>query len=90
MSKHKEKTNSGLALAGLHQHVWHVVGCCDVIGVERMALYRAAAAKIFHRKRIVCGLLWTDGPTLMQLSNRLLDAELGRIRARLDPEGARS
>jgi ATP-dependent helicase/nuclease subunit A len=61
-----------------------------VLYTTQMALYRAAAAKIFHRKRIVCGLLWTDGPTLMQLSNRLLDAELGRIRARLDPEGARS
>jgi len=56
----------------------------------QMALYRAAAAKIFSGKRIVCGLVWTDGPTLMTLSNGLLDAELGRIRTRLDPGGGRS
>ena len=56
----------------------------------QMALYRAAAAKIFPGKRIVCGLVWTDGPTLMKLSNGLLDGELRRIRARLDPGGARS
>src|SRR6185295_11889940 len=41
----------------------------------QMALYRAAAVKIFPGRRIVCGLIWTDGPTLMQLSNALLDAE---------------
>ncbi|MGZ5938476.1 MAG: double-strand break repair helicase AddA [Rhizomicrobium sp.] len=56
----------------------------------QMALYRAAAVKIFPGRRIVCGLVWTDGPTLMKLSNDLLDAELGRIRTRLDPEGRRS
>jgi len=56
----------------------------------QMALYRAAAAKIFPGKRIVCGLVWTEGPTLMKLSNGLLDAELARIRARLDHEGRRS
>jgi len=58
--------------------------------MTQMALYRAAAAKIFDGKRIVCGLVWTDGPTLMKLSNSLLDAELRRIRTRLDSEGARS
>ena len=42
----------------------------------QMALYRAAAAKIFPAKRIVCGLVWTEGPTLMELSNGLLDAEM--------------
>jgi ATP-dependent helicase/nuclease subunit A len=56
----------------------------------QMALYRAAAAKIFPGKRIVCGLVWTEGPTLMALSNGLLDAEMMRIRARLDPLSARS
>ncbi|HXC55230.1 MAG TPA: double-strand break repair helicase AddA [Rhizomicrobium sp.] len=56
----------------------------------QMALYRAAAEKIFPNKRIVCGLVWTEGPTLMQLSNGLLDAEMMRIRARLDPSGVRS
>ncbi len=58
--------------------------------LTQMALYRAAAVKIFPERRIVCGLVWTDGPTLMRLSNDRLDAELGRIRARLDPGGARS
>ncbi|MBL6854119.1 MAG: hypothetical protein ISQ86_12095 [Alphaproteobacteria bacterium] len=56
----------------------------------QMALYRAAAQKIFPDKRIVCGLVWTEGPTLMELSNDLLDAELARIPERLDPHGARS
>ena len=56
----------------------------------QMALYRAAVEKIFAGKRIVCGLVWTDGPTLMKLSNTTLDAELGQIRTRLDPEGRRS
>jgi ATP-dependent helicase/nuclease subunit A len=56
----------------------------------QMALYRAAAEKIFPGRRIVCGLVWTDGPTLMPLSDRLLDAEMGQIRARLDPHGGHS
>jgi ATP-dependent helicase/nuclease subunit A len=56
----------------------------------QMALYRAAAQKIFPGKRIVCGLVWTEGPTLMELSNALLDEELGRIRTRLDPSSERS
>ncbi len=53
----------------------------------QMALYRAAAAKIFPGRRISCGLVWTEGPTLMTLSNGLLDAEMSRIKARLDPQG---
>jgi ATP-dependent helicase/nuclease subunit A len=56
----------------------------------QMALYRAAAAKIFPGKRIICGLVWTEGPTLMELSNDFLDAEIGRIRERLDPLSVRS
>jgi ATP-dependent helicase/nuclease subunit A len=56
----------------------------------QMALYRAAAQKIFPGRAIVCGLVWTEGPTLMALSNGLLDAELKRIKARLDPQGDRS
>ncbi|HEX4304374.1 MAG TPA: double-strand break repair helicase AddA [Rhizomicrobium sp.] len=56
----------------------------------QMALYRAAASKIFPDKRIACGLVWTEGPTLMKLSNGLLDAEMVRIRARLDPLSVRS
>jgi ATP-dependent helicase/nuclease subunit A len=55
-----------------------------------MALYRAAALRIFPGKRIVCGLVWTGGPFLMRLSEPLLDAQLGQIRQRLDPEEGRS
>jgi len=56
----------------------------------QMSLYRAAAEKIFPNKRIVCGLVWTEGPTLMKLSNALLDQQMRQIRARLDPEGGHS
>ena len=56
----------------------------------QMALYRAAATKIFPGKRIVCGLVWTEGPTLMELSNGLLDREMAGIQARLDPPDGRS
>jgi ATP-dependent helicase/nuclease subunit A len=56
----------------------------------QMALYRAAAAKIFPGRRIACALVWTEGPSLMPLSDGFLDAEMARIRARLDPQGARS
>jgi ATP-dependent helicase/nuclease subunit A len=56
----------------------------------QMALYRAAATKIFPGRRIACGLVWTEGPTLMALSNRFLDAEMTRIKARLDPQGNHS
>ena len=49
----------------------------------QMALYRAGASKIFPGRRIACALVWTEGPRLMALSDALLDAELGRIAARL-------
>ena len=55
------------------------------IYATQMALYRAAAQRIFPGKRIACALVWTDGPTLMPLSDALLEAETGRVRARLDP-----
>lgn len=54
----------------------------------QMALYRAAASKIFAGKRIACALVWTEGPALMTLSEGFLEAETMRIRARLDPERA--
>jgi ATP-dependent helicase/nuclease subunit A len=54
----------------------------------QMALYRAAAAKIFPGRRIACALVWTEGPHLMALSDGLLDAETARIRARLLPAAA--
>ncbi|MBV9905458.1 MAG: PD-(D/E)XK nuclease family protein, partial [Alphaproteobacteria bacterium] len=56
----------------------------------QMALYRAGASRIFPGKRVACALVWTEGPTLMELSNNLLDAELREISARLDPAPPRS
>ena len=58
--------------------------------LAQMALYRAAASRIFPGKRIVCGLVWTGGPFLMRLSDAGLDAQLGQITQRLDPEQGRS
>jgi ATP-dependent helicase/nuclease subunit A len=58
--------------------------------LAQMALYRAAALRIFPGKRIVCGLVWTGGPFLMRLSDAGLDAQLGQITQRLDPEEGRS
>ena len=60
------------------------------IYVTQMALYRAALAKIFPKKRVACALVWTDGPSLMRLDDNFLDVELGRIGTRLDPKGAHS
>ncbi|MES2256201.1 MAG: double-strand break repair helicase AddA [Pseudomonadota bacterium] len=60
------------------------------IYLAQMALYRAAATRIFPDRRIVCGLIWTDGPSLMRLSDPLLDRQMDQIRRRLDPEGAHS
>ncbi|MDB5734582.1 MAG: Double-strand break repair helicase AddA [Alphaproteobacteria bacterium] len=56
----------------------------------QMALYRAAAEAVFPGRRIVCGLLFTDGPRLLRLSEAILDAQLADIAARLDPDGVRS
>ena len=58
--------------------------------LAQMALYRAAAAKVFAGRRIVCGLVFTDGPRLLQLSDVVLDAQMAAISSRLDPEGGRS
>jgi ATP-dependent helicase/nuclease subunit A len=58
--------------------------------LAQMALYQAAARKIFPKRRIACALVWTDGPRLMPLDEPLLEAQLRRIRARLDPSPPRS
>jgi ATP-dependent helicase/nuclease subunit A len=60
------------------------------IYLAQMALYRAGAARIFPGKRVVCGLVFTDGPRLLQLSDVVLDAQIAGISARLDQQGARS
>jgi ATP-dependent helicase/nuclease subunit A len=64
----------------------------EVSGVARlyltqMALYRAAAERIFPGRRIACALVWTEAPALMALPPQVLEAETRRIRSRLDPEG---
>ncbi|HSS14874.1 MAG TPA: PD-(D/E)XK nuclease family protein, partial [Rhizomicrobium sp.] len=58
--------------------------------LAQMALYRAAAARIFPGRRVVCGLVFTDGPRLLQLSDVVLDAQIAGISARLDQQGAHS
>jgi ATP-dependent helicase/nuclease subunit A len=52
--------------------------------IAQMALYRAAIARIFPQRRVVCALLWTSGPYAMPLSDGLLDREFAAIRSRLD------
>jgi ATP-dependent helicase/nuclease subunit A len=49
------------------------------IYLAQMALYRAAAARIFPGRRIACALVWTDGPLLMRLPDALLDRQLAEI-----------
>ena len=57
----------------------------SAVYLAQMALYRAAAAKIFPGRRISCALVFTDGPRLLQLSDGVLDAQMAGISARLDP-----
>jgi ATP-dependent helicase/nuclease subunit A len=58
--------------------------------LAQMALYRAGAKKLFPDKRVACGLVFTDGPRLLQLSDVVLDAQMAAISVRLDPEQTRS
>ena len=57
----------------------------DPVYLAQMALYRDGAARIFPGKRIICGLVWTDGPRLMRLPDTLLDRQIAALSARLDP-----
>ena len=41
--------------------------------VRQMAAYRAVLARIYPERRIICALLWTDGPRLMQLRDENLE-----------------
>lgn len=65
-------------------------GATPLVYLAQMALYRAAAAKIFPGRRIVCGLVFTDGPRLLRLSDTVLEAQMADIALRLDPKGGRS
>ena len=42
------------------------------IYVRQMAAYRAAIGGLYSGRRLRCALLWTDGPTLMELPDDLL------------------
>ena len=44
------------------------------IYLRQMAAYRSTLALIYPDRPVRCLLLWTDGPTLMELPDRLLDA----------------
>ena len=68
----------------------HAKRTCRRSILRQMALYRAGAARVFPGRRIVCGLVFTDGPRLLRLSDAVLDAQLAGIAARLDPQGGRS
>lgn len=41
--------------------------------LKQMAAYRAVMRNIYPGRAIKCALLWTDGPTLMPLPDRLMD-----------------
>ena len=58
------------------------------IYLAQMALYRAATARIFPGKRVVCGLVFTDGPRLLQLSDVVLDAQIAGISLALKGKNA--
>lgn len=50
--------------------------------LDQMALYRAAAQAVFAGKRIVCGLVYTNGPRLIALPDALLEGRMAGISAR--------
>lgn len=41
--------------------------------LRQMAAYRALLAGIYPGRPVICHLLWTDGPRIMQLSDALLN-----------------
>jgi len=45
----------------------------------QMAAYRELAKEIYPNHNIICALLWTDGPRLMVLDDKRLDAALTQI-----------
>ena len=53
--------------------------------LTQMALYRAGAQAVFPGRRVVCGLVFTDGPRLLHLSDVVLDARIAGISGRLAP-----
>ncbi|HEY1719679.1 MAG TPA: double-strand break repair helicase AddA [Magnetospirillaceae bacterium] len=47
--------------------------------LRQMAAYRALLGAVYPGRRVLCALLWTDGPTLMSLPDSLLDEALSRL-----------
>jgi ATP-dependent helicase/nuclease subunit A len=47
--------------------------------VTQLALYRAVLARVFPRKTVRAALLFTDGPTLMELPATAMDAALTKL-----------
>src|SRR5262249_21294387 len=43
-----------------------------MIYVRQMAAYRAAIAQVYPGRRVRCVLVWTDGPSVMELPDALL------------------
>ncbi|MCE9650050.1 MAG: double-strand break repair helicase AddA [Parvibaculum sp.] len=58
--------------------------------LAQMAAYRALLGQIYPDREIACALLWTDGPRLMELPSRALDAALAGRSVNLDLPGAGS
>ena len=48
----------------------------DPLYIRQLAAYRAALARLYPGRRVRCILVWTDGPRLMEIPDRLLDAAL--------------
>lgn len=54
-------------------------GEVPAVYLRQMALYRAALACVYPRRRVRCALLWTDGPRLMPLDPGRLDDALAGL-----------
>jgi ATP-dependent helicase/nuclease subunit A len=54
----------------------------DPLYVRQLAAYRAALARLYPGRRVRCVLVWTDGPRVMEIPDRLLDSALRLDRAR--------
>ena len=49
--------------------------------VRQLALYRAVLQRLYPNHQVRAALVWTAGPTLMELPAALLDAALSRLSA---------
>jgi ATP-dependent helicase/nuclease subunit A len=48
----------------------------DPLYIRQLAAYRAALARLYPGRPIRCVLVWTDGPRVMEVPARMLDAAL--------------